>query len=167
MSRKIDLASVPTRAGSNYPPPLNETGMNKLRHKLGDAAGLTQFGVNRLELAPGAWSSLRHWHSAEDEFVYVLQGEVVLVTDAGEELLRPGDCAGFRAGDTDGHHLQNCSGQPAVVLEIGSRLGGDVDYPDVDMLVRDGRRIHKNGRPYPDPLNPTVFQRDPKDRAIE
>jgi uncharacterized cupin superfamily protein len=124
-----------------------------MRQRLGDAAGLSDFGVNLMRLAPGAWSSQRHWHSAEDEFVYVLEGELVLVTDAGEEILRPGDCAGFKAGVQDGHHLQNRAGRDAVVLEIGSRKVDDDegDYPDIDMrfLKGDGGYVHKDGTPYP------------------
>lgn len=106
-----------------------------------------------MRLAPGAWSSQRHWHSAEDEFVYLLEGELVLVTDAGEEILRPGDCAGFKAGVRDGHHLQNRTDRDAVVLEVGSRKIEDDegDYPDIDMrfLKGDGGYVHKDGTPYP------------------
>jgi uncharacterized cupin superfamily protein len=116
---------------------------------------LTQFGVNLLQLPPGAWSSQRHWHTHEDEFVYVLEGEVVLVTDAGEEILRAGDCAGFRAGDRDGHCLQNRSPQDARVLVVGSRNDADGgEYPDIDLRFRPGRYsggggyCHKDGRPY-------------------
>jgi uncharacterized cupin superfamily protein len=120
---------------------------------LGDAAGLTDFGVNMLRLPAGAWSSQRHWHSAEDEFLYVLEGEVVLVTDAGEEILRPGDCAGFKAGVEDGHHLQNRSQREAVVLEIGSRKVEDDEgeYPDIDLRFLKGRAgfAHKDGKHYP------------------
>src|SRR5579875_3511299 len=98
VSKKIDLDSAPVTAGTRYPPPHDAPCRARFRTRLGDAAGLTQFGVNLLRLPPGAWSSQRHWHSAEDEFVYVVEGEVVLVTDAGEETLRAGDCAGFEAG---------------------------------------------------------------------
>ena len=109
--------------------------------------------MNLLRLPPGAWSSQRHWHSAEDEFVYVLEGEVVLATGAGEEILRAGDSAGFKAGVPDGHHLQNRSERDAVVLEIGSRKPAEdaVDYPDIDLRVPEGGRAftHKDGRPYP------------------
>jgi uncharacterized cupin superfamily protein len=120
---------------------------------LGEAAGLTDFGVNLLRLPPGAWSSQRHWHSAEDEFVFVLQGEVVLATDGGEEVLRPGDCAGFKSGSNDGHHLQNRSPHDAVLLEIGSRKPAEDEagYPDIDLHAPKGRAAytHKNGNPYP------------------
>src|SRR5450432_3893378 len=102
--KKIDLASVPVTSGSRYPPPHDAPCQARTRKRLGLAGGLTEFGVNLLTLPPGAWSSQRHWHSHEDEFVWVVAGEVVLVTDTGEETLRPGDCAAFKAGDPDGHH---------------------------------------------------------------
>ena len=121
--KKIDLLQAPEGQGTRYPPPYDEP--CKARHwkRLGDAAGLTQFGVNLLTLPPGVWSSQRHWHAKEDEFVYVLSGDVVLVSDDGEELLRAGDCAGFPAGVRDGHTLQNRTVQDAVLLVIGSRAG--------------------------------------------
>ena len=109
MSRKIDVAALTPVIGTMYPPPYDEPCLARSRTKLGDAAGLTQFGVNLLRLPSGAWSSQRHWQTASDEFVYVLAGEVTLVTNSGAELLRPGDCAGFKAGDPDGHCLQNHS----------------------------------------------------------
>ena len=104
--KTIDIALAPTRAGSRYPPPYDAPCRERFRWRLGEAAGLSQFGVNLQRLPPGQWSSQRHWHSHEDEFVWVVEGEVVLVTGAGEEVLRAGDCAGFKAGDPDGHHLQ-------------------------------------------------------------
>jgi uncharacterized cupin superfamily protein len=119
---------------------------------LGNAAGLTQFGVNFLRLPPGAWSSQRHWHSAEDEFVWVVEGEVVLVTEQGEELLRAGDCTGFKAGVPDGHHLQNRSDRDALILEIGARHPEEdaVDYPDIDLVWSGIKRSyqHKDGSGY-------------------
>jgi uncharacterized cupin superfamily protein len=116
---KIDIAAAPTKHGTGYPPPHDAPCLDRKRWRLGDAAGLTQFGVNLQRLAPGVWSSQRHWHTAEDEFVYVLEGEVVLVTEAGEQLLRAGDCAGFPAGEANGHHLQNRGDREAVLLEVG------------------------------------------------
>ncbi len=117
---------------------------------LGNAADLTQFGVNLLRLPTGAWSSQRHWHSEGDEFVYVLSGEVVLVTDTGEETLVTGDAAGFKGGEPDGHCLQNRSEQEALVLEIGSRIAGETgSYSDIDMIGRGGAYLHKDGTPYP------------------
>src|SRR5436309_13816918 len=104
---KLDPTSIPQRKGSSYPEPFNKEPALSARQRLGDAGGLTQFGVNLLQLPPGAWSSQRHWHSAEDEFVYVVSGEVALITDKGEEILRAGDCATFRHDVPDGHHLVN------------------------------------------------------------
>src|SRR3984885_9342026 len=134
MAKRIDATLLAPVIGTLYPTPFDQPCRTRERRKLGDAAGLKQFGVNLLRLPPGAWSSQRHWHTAEDEFVYVLEGEVVLVTDAGEETLRPGDCAGFKAGVEDGHHLQNRSKADVVLLEVGSRKAEDAgDYPDIDM----------------------------------
>src|SRR5688572_23444250 len=153
MTRKIGIDQAPGARGSGYPSPFDEPCRERFRHRLGDAAGLTQFGVNLLRLPPGAWSSQRHWHTGEDEFVYVLSGEVVLVTDAGEETLRAGDAAGFPANDLDGHHLQNRSGQDAIVLEIGSRSPGSVAYyPGIDLVATAGGKptayTHRDGTPY-------------------
>ena len=136
---KIDIAPLPVREGSGYPAPHDEPCRARARRALGDAAGLTQFGVNILRLPPGAWSSLRHWHAEEDEFVWVVEGEVTLVTNGGEEILRAGDCAGFKAGVADGHHLRNRSDRPALVLEIGSRRPETdvVEYPDTDLRWSD------------------------------
>src|SRR6201989_1102527 len=151
MSKKIDIASIEPVIGTLYPPPLDEPCLSRERTKLGDAAGLTQFGVNLLRLPPGAWSSQRHWQTASDEFVYVLSGEVTLVTDAGEEVLRAGDCAGFKAGDPDGHCLQNHGTVDATVLEIGARIPGEYAmYSDIDMKTEPGGGyVHKDGAPYP------------------
>ncbi len=148
---KIDIASAPRRTGCPYPAPYAAQCMAREKWRLGDAAGLTQFGVNILRLQPGAWASQRHWHSHEDEFVYVLEGEVVLVEDAGETVLRAGDCAGFKAGVADGHHLQNRSLGEAVVLEVGSRDREDVtSYAEADMHWPAGaaRPTHRDGSPY-------------------
>lgn len=148
---KIDLDAAPRGEGTRYPPPHNEPCRRRRWIKLGDAAGLTQFGVNLVTLEPGVWSSQRHWHSHEDEFVYVLDGELVLVTDAGEEVMRAGDCVGFKAGVRDGHHLQNRSDKPARFLVVGSRNEEDWgEYPDLDMKFLPGRGgyVHKDGTPY-------------------
>jgi uncharacterized cupin superfamily protein len=151
--KKIDIAATKAVTGTGYPPPYDEPCLQRQRVRLGDAAGLTQFGVNLLRLPPGVWSSQRHWHTAEDEFVYILEGEVVLVTHAGEEVLRAGDCAGFKAGEPDGHHLQNRTATDVLLLEIGSRNPGadGVDYPGIDLMIRAGARafLHKDGTPYP------------------
>src|SRR4051794_23126340 len=137
MAKRIELEKLQTEIGTLYPPPFDEPCRARERKRLGNAAGLTQFGVNLLRLQPGAWSSQRHWHTGEDEFIYIVSGEVVLVTDAGEEVLRAGDCAGFKANDGDGHCLQNRTGQDAVVLEIGSRVAMSIGhYSDIDMMVQ-------------------------------
>ncbi|MGH8292355.1 MAG: cupin domain-containing protein [Gammaproteobacteria bacterium] len=150
--KKIKIENAPIRRGSGYPEPYDQPCRNRTRWRLGNAADLTQFGVNLLHLPPGAWSSQRHWHETEDEFVWVLEGEVALVTNNGEEVLRAGDCAGFKAGDPDGHQLQNRSDKLAVILEIGTRnpKGDGVDYPDIDLAIRAGASgyVHKDGRPY-------------------
>jgi uncharacterized cupin superfamily protein len=149
--KKIDLKATSVKVGSSYPAPLDEPCRERRRAALGEAAGLSQFGVNLLTLPPGVWSSQRHWHSAEDEFLWVVDGEVVLVTDSGEEVLRAGDCAGFKAGVADGHHLQNRSQQTAHVLEVGSRRPDrDVcEYPDVDLRwVGNAGPTRKNGSRY-------------------
>lgn len=155
MSKRIDSASLNPVVGTLYPSPFDQPCRARERRKLGDAAGLTQFGVNLLRLPPGAWSSQRHWHTESDEFVCVLSGEVTLVTEAGEEVLGAGDAAGFKAGDRDGHCLQNRSGADALVLEIGTRMANDAaDYPGIDMLAPAGGKpavyTHRDGTPYAD-----------------
>ena len=155
MNKRIDIAAVIPVIGTLYPPPFDAPCRARARIKLGDAAGLTQFGVNLLQLPPGAWSSQRHWHTSSDEFVYVLSGEVVLVTDGGEEVLRAGNAAGFPANDTNGHCLQNRSSTDAQVLEIGIRVAGDIGYySDVDMVApAEGKPAiytHRDGTPYHD-----------------
>ena len=154
MGKKIDPKDLPAQIGTFYPPPYDQPCRARERRRLGDAAGLTQFGVNLLRLAPGVWSSQRHWHTGQDEFVYVLSGEVVLVTDGGEEILKAGDCAGFRRGDPDGHHLQNRGDHDALLLEIGTRVEGDSgEYSDIDMAFQVGAAAmytRKDGTPYPD-----------------
>jgi uncharacterized cupin superfamily protein len=154
MAKRIDPASLPTITGTLYPTPFDEPCRARQRTRLGDVAGLTQYGVNLLRLPPGAWSSQRDWHTHQDEFIYVLSGEVVLATDAGDEILRAGDAAGFKAGDTDGHCLQNRSNADATVLEIGTRLAEDgAWYSDIDMQAPAGGRpatyCHRDGTPYP------------------
>jgi len=152
---KIDPTTAPAGSGTRYPAPYNQPCMGRSWLRLGDAAGLTQFGVNLLRLQPGSWSSQRHWHTHEDEFVYMLEGELVLVTDRGEETLRVGDGAGFKAGVRDGHCLQNRSERDALLLVVGSRNDADHgEYPDIDMVFGAGRYTespvfrHKDGRPY-------------------
>jgi uncharacterized cupin superfamily protein len=150
VSKRIDLNAAQARTGTSYPAPFDAPCLERIRRQLGDAAGLTDFGVNLLRLPPGTWSSQRHWHTVEDEFVYVLEGELTLVTDAGEELLRAGDCAGFKAGVRDGHHLQNRTNKDALALEIGSRKADDAgEYSDIDMRFGPEGYCRKDGTPYP------------------
>ena len=148
---KIDLGSLEPTNRTGYPPPFNEPVQGRWQRKVGEAAKLTALGARHVVLEPGAWSSQRHWHAKEDEFIYVLSGEVVLATDAGEEVLSAGDCAGFKSGDPDGHCLQNHGTADAIVLEIGSRIPGEyATYPDIDMKTEPGvGYVHKDGTPYP------------------
>jgi uncharacterized cupin superfamily protein len=150
---RIDIGKLPTDTRTNYPAPFDRVVVGRERKRLGNAAGLDQFGVNLTTLKAGAASALRHWHEKEDELVYVLEGEVVLVEDEGETVLKPGDAAGFKANSGNGHHLINKSNRDAVYLEIGTRSKHErVDYPGVDlMVIRDdkgARYTHKNGDPY-------------------
>ena len=152
MTKRIDVATLPVITGTLYPSPFDEPCRARERTRLGDAAGLTQYGVNLVRLKPGAWSSQRHWHIAQDEFIYILSGEVTLVTNAGAEILRAGDCAGFKAGDEDGHHLQNRSNADVTFIEMGTRVSGDgTHYSDIDMMrPPDAEQYcHRDGRPYP------------------
>ena len=133
---KLDLAKVPVKTGSIYPEPYASMMQGRSSLRLGEAAGLTQFGVNLVTLESGAVSSLRHWHMAEDEFVMVTEGECVMVTDAGDTVMRAGDCAGFPAGATDGHHFINRSDRTARFLVVGSKARREVaTYSDVDLKV--------------------------------
>ncbi|MDP3855647.1 cupin domain-containing protein [Phenylobacterium sp.] len=148
---KVDLTAALTKHGDSYPPPLNLMCAQISRTKLGNAVGLTDFGVSLLRLPPGQWSAQRHWHEEEDEFVMIVEGEVVLVEDGGETVLVAGDFAGFPRDAPNGHHLQNRSGRVAVVLEIGSRRPGSAcHYPDVDLEAPAGSSgyVHKDGTPY-------------------
>ena len=148
----IDPAQVPVKTGSTYPAEFRPIVAGRSRKRLGDVAGLSQFGVNQVTLAPGAASALRHWHTHEDEFIYVLSGEVILRSEAGEQRLGPGMAAGFPAGDADGHQLINRSEQPAIYLEVGTRNPSEDSafYPEDDLLVQPGRLLcHRDGSPYP------------------
>ena len=152
-AKRIDIAAIAAIVGTVYPPPFDQPCRTRRRQKLGDAAGLTQFGVNLLVLPPGAWSSQRHWHTEQDEFVYVLEGHPTLVSDDGTAELCPGMCAGFPAKGP-AHHLENRTGREVVVLEVGDRAGGDqVSFPLDDLATvtgPDGKRrfTHKDGTPY-------------------
>jgi uncharacterized cupin superfamily protein len=148
----LDPADVELRRGSSYPEPFRSRMGNRSKRRLGEACGLTGFGVNLVTLPPGGQSALRHAHSLEDEFVYVLAGEVALVTDAGEQIVVAGQCIGYPAGTGDAHHLINRSAADAVYLEVGSRIDADVCvYPDDDLALTDNntRYVHKDGSSYP------------------
>jgi uncharacterized cupin superfamily protein len=151
----LDPTAVTPVTGSDYPAIFRQAVAGRERHRLGDAVGLKNFGVNLTRLPPGYASSQRHWHTKQDEFVYVLEGELVLITDAGEQVLTAGMAAGFPAGKPDGHHLINRGTRDAFFLEIGDRSpGDDGEYPDIDMIWRcvDGDQkivyLHKDGTPY-------------------
>jgi uncharacterized cupin superfamily protein len=149
----INPENVPNITGSKYPQQFQSVVAGRVKKRLGDAAGLQNFGVNLVKLAPGSSSALRHWHSRQDELIYVLEGEVTLVTNSGEELLKPGMAAGFPAGDADGHHLVNRSNADVVYLEMGDRTPGDeANYPDDDLIAKSNENgwffIHKNGELY-------------------
>jgi uncharacterized cupin superfamily protein len=151
---KIDIAKIAPRTGSSYPTAFKAPIVGREKYPLGDAVGLTQFGVNLTRLKPGAASSQRHWHENEDEFVFVLEGEIVLIEDEGETLLRPGDSAGFKAGVANGHQLVNKSAREALYLEVGARAPTERShYPDVDLAgekdERGYRFSRKSGEPYP------------------
>jgi uncharacterized cupin superfamily protein len=151
---KIDIDNVKTDTFSGYPEAFRRAVGGRERRRLGNAVGLDQFGVNLSRLKPGAASSQRHWHQNEDEFVYVLEGELVLCEDGGETVLRPGDAAGWKAGVPNGHCLVNRTNRDALYLEIGSRAPREVaTYPDIDMRAeRDDkgmRYVHRDGTPYP------------------
>ncbi|NJM67094.1 MAG: cupin domain-containing protein [Acaryochloris sp. RU_4_1] len=149
----LDFNHIPYQTHSNYPAPFQLRVVGRSKQRLGDAAGLQNFGVNLVRLAPGSCSALRHWHTRQDEFVYVLEGELILTTEAGRVCLSSGMAAGFPAGEADGHHLCNQSDGDAVYLEIGDRTLGDiVHYPDDDLVAQDvqGRWqfTHKDETPY-------------------
>ena len=151
---KIDIAKIPADTATRYPAPFAEPLKGREKRKLGDAIGRTQFGVNLTMLKPGTWSAQRHWHANEDEFIYVLDGEIVLVEDGGETILKPGDAAGWKANAGNGHCLINRTQRDARYLEVGTRLVNEtVVYSDIDMrLERDqngARYLHRSGEPYP------------------
>ena len=150
----LDPALIEAKVGSGYPAPFNASTAGRAKKMLTSALGLTQFGVNITELEPHSATSLRHWHSHEDEFIYVLDGEVTLVTGDGTQVLTRGMCVGFPAGVEDGHCIENRSASPATILEVGTRDDRDEgNYPDVDLHCKANRYkhvqfIHKDGTPY-------------------
>ena len=149
----LDPAAVAEKAGSRLPEIFHARAAGRSKRALGAALGLKNFGVNLTRLAPGARSALRHWHSRQDEFVYVLEGELTLATEAGEQVLGPGMAAGFPAGAADGHHLINRGDRDALYLEVGDRSSGDrVVYPDDDLIGEPAaagyRFTRRDGTPY-------------------
>jgi uncharacterized cupin superfamily protein len=148
--KKLDIEKARISAGSRYPKPFDAPCQNKVRYRLAATAGLKRIGVNLLRLEPGAWSSQRHWHSEAEEFVYVLDGEITLVSEGGAEVLHAGECAAFLPGDPDGHHLQNRSSREVLILEIGSAnlRADEATYPDIDLKSVGSRYYRKDGTPY-------------------
>jgi len=146
----LDPLSVAPVSRTGYPEPYRSRVMPREKRELGDQLGLKKIGVNRTTLPPGKESSMRHWHTNEDEFIYVLEGEVVLRTDSGEQVLTAGSCAGFAAGATDGHQLINRSNRPAIYLEISNRDAEDYVYysdADVDMMATPQGMTRRDGSP--------------------
>jgi uncharacterized cupin superfamily protein len=151
---KIDIAKATVRTKGVYPEPWRAITDGREKAALGDVVGLTQFGINLTRLKPGTASALRHWHEAEDEFIYVLEGEITLIEDGGTSVLQPGEAAGFKAGVANGHHLVNKSQRDAVYLEVGTRAKRErVQYPDADLVYdrdQSGSRFsRRSGEPYP------------------
>lgn len=149
----IDLQDVPKRTTTVYPEPFKALIAGRVKQAVGNAAGLKNFGINLVSLEPGSRSALRHWHSLQDEFIYILEGEVALITDAGPQLLTPGMMAGFPAGEANGHHLVNQSNSRVVYLEIGDRTPEDqAHYPDDDLFAKAAPEgwivTHKDGTAY-------------------
>lgn len=149
LPRALDPSRVEPEFGSSYPEHLRGPVAGRVRRRLGNALGLSGFGVNLTRLEPGAQSALRHWHTREDEFVYVVEGVLTLRTDAGDVALTAGMCAGFPAGKPDGHCLINLSDRPATYLEVGNRVDGDeAHYPEEDLWCRGKKFFHRDGRPW-------------------
>ncbi|MBF2067506.1 MAG: cupin domain-containing protein [Calothrix sp. C42_A2020_038] len=149
----INPKNVPQRTTSNYPEQFQPRVAGRIKQALGKAAGIKNFGVNLVQLSSQSCSSLRHWHSKQDEFIYVIEGEITLITDAGEQILTRGMMAGFPAGEANGHHLINKSNQVAVYLEVGDRTPDDeVHYSDDDLVASAGENgwifLHKDGSKY-------------------
>ena len=158
---KLDLDKAPLKTGSIYPEPYASMMKGRSSLRLGEAGGLTQFGANLVILEPGAMSSLRHWHRVEDEFVMVTEGECVLVQDAGETLMRTGDCAAFPAGSPDGHHFLNRSEAEARFLVVGTKAPSETaTYSDVDLILHfeggKARYTYKDGSGWTGPRDPAL-----------
>lgn len=149
---KIDLNSIEQVNRTGYPPPHDRAVEGRWYRRLAPAAGLTDFGVSHVVLKPGAWSSQRHWHNGEDEFLVVLDGEAVLVEDEGEAILRAGDCVAWPKGNTNGHHLRNQSEKNCVFIVIGAGANEGGGYSDIDMVFTpEGKFVHRDGSPFDEP----------------
>jgi len=147
---KIDLEAIQQSNRTGYPPPFDKDVAGRWYRRLAPASGLTDFGVSHVTLKPGAWSSQRHWHDGEDEFLVMLEGEAVLVEDEGRTLLGAGDCAAWPKGSTNGHHLVNESDKDCKFVVVGGGTNTGGGYSDVDMMfTRDGRFVRKDGTPFP------------------
>jgi uncharacterized cupin superfamily protein len=146
---KIDLESIEQRNSTGYPPPFDRQVVGRFFRRLSPATGLTDFGVSHVVLKPGAWSSQRHWHNGEDEFLVMLTGEAVLVEDDGRKILRPGDCAAWPKGNSNGHHLRNESDSDCSFIVVGGGTNTGGGYSDIDMMfTADNRYTRKDGTPY-------------------
>lgn len=146
---KVNLDSIEPTNRTGYPMPFDREVQGRWQQRIGPAAGLTEFGVSKVTLEPGAWSSQRHWHDTEDEFLVMLSGEAVLVEDDGRTVLRAGDCAAWPKGSTNGHHLRNESESPCSFIVVGGGVRTSGGYSDIDMtFTADGRYLHKDGTPY-------------------
>ena len=146
---KIDLDSIEFTNRTGYPKPFDRDVAGRWYRRIGTAAGLADFGVSQVVLKPGAWSSQRHWHDGEDEFLVVVSGEAVLVEDDGPTVLRAGDCAAFPKGNANGHHLRNESDQDCVFVVVGGGVNTGGGYSDIDLrFTADGAYVHKDGTPY-------------------
>lgn len=148
---KLELDAIPQTNATGYPPPFDAAVAGRWYRRLAPVAGLTLMGASHVTLAPGAYSSQRHWHRAEDELVVMIAGEAVLIDDTGETPVGPGDVLAFPAGEANGHHLHNRSDEPCVFVAIsaGSREADSGEYPDIDMVFGPGGYAHKDGAPYP------------------
>jgi uncharacterized cupin superfamily protein len=146
---KINLETIEQVNRTGYPPPFDQEVQGRWYRRLAPASGLTEFGASHVTLKAGAWSSQRHWHDGEDEFLVMLSGEAVLVEDDGRTILRAGDCAAWPKGSTNGHHLRNESQDDCVFVVVGGGKNTGGGYSDIDMMFTvDNRYVHKDGTPY-------------------
>jgi uncharacterized cupin superfamily protein len=152
---KLDLAAIEQSNRTGYPPPFNRDVAGRWYRRLAPPGGLTDFGVSEVMLEPGAWSSQRHWHDGEDEFLVMIEGEAVLVEDDGRTILRSGDCAAWPKGSTNGHHLINESTAPCRFIVVGGGVNSGGGYNDIDLVFTpEGTYTHKDGTPYSDTKRP-------------